>query len=294
MTYLFDTDPGIDDAVAITLALAGGDDVAGLCTVAGNVDEPLAAASAASLLAALGRQDVPLHRGAPLPLLRERVAATHVHGADGLGGALPRVEPPDGGPSAVERLLGFSGHLVAIGPLTNLATAVLCDRTWPARVPHLTIMGGALAARGNAGSAAEFNFFCDPEAADIVLAAGFRAISLVPLEVQDDLRMGPAELARLDGLHSRSADVVRRLLQPWRGRVTAGGAAIYDAVAWMAARHPEIFSWEEAYVRVDLGRGLGYGASLADRRPGAPAPNLRAYAGCDVPAYWERFFATLA
>ncbi len=291
--YLFDTDPGIDDAVAFLLALGAGAEVAGFCTVAGNVPEPVAAANTAALLAAAGR-DLPVHRGAPRPILRELETAQRVHGEDGLGGALPRVPAPEGGPRAVERLLAFTGTLVAIGPLTNVATAVLCDRGWPRRVPRLVVMGGALAAGGNMSAAAEFNFHCDPEAAEIVLAAGFPEVLLVPLDCRRDLSFGPQHRDRLRGMHSPLAALAERLLAGWHGRIAAGGVTIYDAVAWMAASHPDLFTWEDLHVRVDTARGLAYGASIADRRAAAPPPNVRVYAGVDAARYWEGFFASLA
>ena len=292
--YLFDTDPGIDDAIAHLLALGEGVDLAGFCTVAGNVPEPVAAASLASVLRAAGREDLPVHRGADRALLREDVRAHDVHGEDGLGGALLRVAPRAGAQRAVDRLLSFTGTLVAIGPLTNVATAVLCDRAWPKRVRRLVVMGGALAVGGNTSAAAEFNFHCDPEAAEIVLAAGFPELLLVPLDCRDDLRFGLAEQARLAAVPGPLAAMAARLLQPWQARIDNGGVAIYDAVAWMAASHPELFQWEDAHVRVDLGRGLAYGASVVDRRRGAPPPNVRAYAGVNSATYWKRFFEALA
>jgi purine nucleosidase len=260
--------------------------------VAGNVPEPAAAGNAASLLAAAGRR-FPVHRGASQPLLRSLRTAQDVHGADGLGGALLRAELPAGSPPAVDRLRAFTDTLVAIGPLTNVATAVLCDRDWPRRVRRLVVMGGALAVGGNTTAAAEFNFRVDPEAADIVLRAGFPEILLVPLDCRRDLAFGRAEHARLQATASPLADLAQRLLQPWQGRIEAGGVAIYDAVAWMAASHPEIFRWEDLHVRVDTSGGLADGASIADRRPAAPPANVRAYAGVAATTYWDWFFEAL-
>ncbi len=290
--YLFDTDPGIDDAIAFLLALGDGADIAGFCTVAGNVAEDVASANAAAVLAAAGR-DLPVHRGAPRPILRELATAQRVHGQDGLGGALPRVPAPPGEPRAVAQLLAFSDTLVAIGPLTNVATAVLCDRDWPRRVRRLVVMGGSLAAGGNMSAAAEFNFHCDPEAAEIVLSAGFPEILLVPLDCRRDVRFTPEHLERLRGMRSPLARLAARLVAPWHDRIERGGVAIYDAVAWMAARHPEIFTWEPTHVRVDIARGLAYGASVPDRRAEAPPPNVQAYQGVDAPRYWEGFFSAL-
>jgi inosine-uridine nucleoside N-ribohydrolase len=292
--YLIDTDPGIDDAVAITLAVAGGHAVGAICTVAGNVAEEQTATNAARVLAALGAE-VPICRGSPLPLLRAPLDAQGHHGADGLGGALPGARPPAPGLPAYRRLLDFDGTVVALGPLTNVALAVLCDRTWPRRVRRLVVMGGELRVGGNVTAAAEFNFHCDPEAAAIVLAAGFPRLDLVPLDCRQELALGPEEWERLTALPGRTAGVVRRLVAFWSDRIRSGWRpALYDAVAWMAAIHPELFRWEDVRLEVDTAGGAAYGACLADRRPAAPPPNARAYAGADPGAYWDAFFAVLA
>lgn len=279
---LIDTDPGIDDAIAL---LAAWPDLDAITTVHGNVPEDRAARNVARLAAAAGSSLPRFGRGADRPLLRDTLPAPeHVHGADGLAARLPEADAPAGPPA--HRRLTAAREIVAIGPLTNLATAVLCDRSWPLRVRRLVTMGGALSCGGNASPAAEFNWFADPEAARIVLRAGFSRLDIVPLDLGPVLPFGAAQRRRLAGLPGGRARAATTVLAAWDD-----GAPIYDLYAWIAHLEPDVFTWRELSVEVDATPGPSYGALVADRRrqPGS-APNCRVATGADPERFWEVVF----
>jgi purine nucleosidase len=176
---LIDTDPGVDDALALLMALAAPDaEVVALTIAAGNVGLPHTVGNALKLLEVAGRGDVPVYPGCAQPLLHPAADAAYVHGRDGFGdtGYLPAVSAARDEHAALA-MLRLSrqrpGELsfVMLGPLTNLALALRLDPTLPERVKRLVVMGGAVSGRGNTTVPAEFNIGFDPEAAHIVFSA---------------------------------------------------------------------------------------------------------------------------
>lgn len=176
---LIDTDPGVDDALALLMAFdAPGHDVVGLTIAAGNVGLGHTVANALKLCEVAGRGDVPVFAGCARPLLHPAPDAAHVHGEDGFGdvGYPPARRGPESEHAAQAILRLSHVHagrllLVALGPLTNLALALRLDPGLPARIARLVVMGGAVSGPGNITPAAEFNLYFDPEAAHIVLDA---------------------------------------------------------------------------------------------------------------------------
>ena len=198
---IIDTDPGIDDALALALALRSPElRVEAITTVGGNVNVELGTRNALLVLEALGIENPPpVARGAGRPLERDAVDASHVHGTDGLGdiskltgdGGSPRYAAPRATAcelQAVDLILDIVRKhpgeitLIAVGPLTNVALAVERDAAAMARLAELIIMGGSVAGIGNVTPVAEFNFFADPHAAQRVLRAGLNT-TLVGLDV---------------------------------------------------------------------------------------------------------------
>jgi purine nucleosidase len=175
---LIDTDPGVDDALALLMALRSpAHAVVALTIAAGNVGLHHTVRNALSLLDLLDR-DVPVHAGCDRPLLHPSVDAAFVHGQDGFGDAgLPAPTRRPAPEHAVAAMIAASHRhagkltMVMLGPLTNLALALRLDPTLPQRVPRLLVMGGAVTGHGNITASAEFNVAFDPEAAHIVFAS---------------------------------------------------------------------------------------------------------------------------
>lgn len=285
---LIDSDPGIDDALAILLALRSPDSrVEAITTVAGNVAADRATANARRILAVAAPDPPPLlAEGAPAPLKRALVTAGHVHGQDGLGN-LERFVEPDGRPRypepvhAIEMRSGpelildaadrWRGDLtiVALGPLTNLALALQQDPRRLGRTGRIVVMGGAIAVPGNITAAAEFNFYVDPEAAAAVLDAGL-PVELIPLDVTR--RVVLAQAALTDRLRRCSDRVARFILDftlhgfAFGDEREGGGIVLHDPLAMAVALDPSLVAFEAACVEVECEGKLTRGLALADRR----------------------------
>ncbi|CAN4278119.1 nucleoside hydrolase [Pseudoxanthomonas sp. LjRoot125] len=176
---LIDTDPGVDDALALLMAFNDArHDIVGLTIAAGNVGLQYTVRNALKLCEVAGREDIPVFAGAPAPLLHPSPDAGYVHGQDGFGdvGFAPAARQAEDEHAALAILRLSHEHagrlvLVALGPLTNIALALKLDPTLPQRVARFVVMGGAVTCHGNITPAAEFNFYFDPEAAHITLQA---------------------------------------------------------------------------------------------------------------------------
>ena len=211
---LVDCDPGLDDAIAL-LAAAHFADLVGITTVDGNVgiDHTTHNALAVTQIAGL---DVDVHRGAAHPLVDKPRGARHVHGATGFGNVeLPAITRSVQSEDAVGFILETSRHveglhLVAVGPLTNVAEALQQDATLPDRLSGLTIMGGA-AIGGNVTAVAEFNIWADPEAADIVFRLG-GDITMVGLDVTQQVLLGPTQVNQMRAARTPAATLAAELL----------------------------------------------------------------------------------
>lgn len=185
---LIDTDPGVDDALALLMAFNDPrHEVVGLTIAAGNVGLEHTVANALKLCE-VAREDVPVFAGCPAPLLHPARDAAYVHGRDGFGdiGHPPAKRRAHDEHAALALLRLSHAHagrllLVALGPLTNIALALKLDPTLPSRIARFVVMGGAVSAHGNITAAAEFNIAFDPEAAHIVFSS-FPCIDLCDWE----------------------------------------------------------------------------------------------------------------
>jgi len=297
---LIDTDLGIDDALALLLALrAPGWRVEAVTVVAGNVPLPIAAGNVARILGVVRPASPPrVALGAAAPRSGPLVTATHVHGEDGLGG-LTRLTDADGRPrypegpvprypgDAADLLLEcarrWPGEVVAvtIGPLTNVAEAVERDVAALRRIRALVVMGGSVAAGGNTTAAAEYNVYADPEAAACVLAAGL-PVTLVPLDVTRQVVWSADRVERWRGAAAPVARFAFEIAQ--RGLVfarTVGepGVVMHDPLAVGIALDPTLGETVALPVAVETTGALTRGATVVDRRPAAPGrrvePNCR-------------------
>ena len=282
---VIDTDPGVDDALAIVLALRSPElRVELMTTVAGNAGIRAVTDNARRLLALLDPEEPPrLVRGAARPVRGRLNTALDVHGDDGLAG-LSRLRdrggrllfPASGGPVpsgegaahaivAKAREHGEKLTIVALGPLTNLARALQADAGSMRRVGRLIVMGGAIETPGNVTAAAEFNFHVDPVAADRVLTSGIR-ITLVALDVTQRVRL-PWSLVRdtLRGNRSPLARALRHFTRPLASRDL--GMPLHDPLAMALAIDPGLVRTRPLPVRVETGGVHTRGMSITDRRP---------------------------
>jgi len=257
---IIDTDPGVDDAVAILMALASDSlEVIGLTTVGGNVPLARTTRNALALLEYAGRADIPVARGNSRPVSGRYGYAQAVHGVSGLTRRLPNPTSRPIEETAVEflasQLQEFPQRitLIALGPLTNLARLLLRHPPALHRVDKLVIMGGAVNAAGNVTQHAEFNFYSDPHAADLVLSSGV-PMTLVDLAACQKVAINREDAANLKS-HSSLGTLAVQLLNNWFRRDSARQRFVfYDPLALAVALDPEVVTT----------RNMGLSAETAD------------------------------
>ncbi|MHA6617074.1 nucleoside hydrolase [Pseudonocardia sp. DLS-67] len=247
---VIDTDPGVDDAVAIMLALASPEvELKAVTTVFGNVALDLTTANAGRLLALYDRADIPIAAGAARPLVHpQRERAAEWHGNDGLGGrATTLPEPVAPGPQPAVELLASVLRasdrpvtLVPIGPLTNIALLLAAHPELAPRIGRIVWMGGSLGA-GNTTGTAEFNAYSDPEAAHRVLTQDDVPVTMVPLDLTLRCPAGPEWIEALAAGGPRGAalaGVITHYRAAFRERYGIDAVAVHDAVAVLEAVLP--------------------------------------------------------
>jgi purine nucleosidase len=252
---IIDTDPGIDDALAILLALASPEiELRALTTVAGNVGLERTTENALKLCALGGRPDLPVHAGSAAPLRRDARVAT-VHGTSGMDGAeLPRPRAKPHAQPAIDWLAEALGEaqpgsqtLVAIGPLTNVAAALARAPGIGASLRELVIMGGATpTAGGNVSAHAEYNIFVDPEAAAVVFGSDL-PITLVPLDLSYQMKTTPARIDRFAAIGGPVAAAVAGMLRHF----SKGDGHLHDPLTVAYLLRPELFAGERARVAIE-------------------------------------------
>ena len=274
---IIDTDPGQDDAVAILLALASPEDfdVAGIVAVAGNVPLALTEKNARRIVELAGRTDVPVHAGCVRPMMRSLRTAEHVHGRTGLDGyALPEPSVPLAHKHGVDFIVdtvmaGLEGEitLCTLGPLTNVAMALVKQPAIARRLNRIVMMGGAYFEVGNITPAAEFNIYVDPQAADVVFRSGI-PLTVAPLDLTHQMLTTEKRRQAFAGLGNRTGEAVAGLLSfSERFDLTkygGVGAPLHDpcVMAWLI--RPELFQGREINVSIETSSDLTMGMTVAD------------------------------
>jgi purine nucleosidase len=293
---VLDTDIGtdVDDCLALAVLLGSAEiDLVGVTTVYGDV--ALRARMVRKLLHLVGRGDVPVHEGIREPLMRNRPVFWPGH--EGVGLLEPGDEDRFGhGPDQhavdylIDRVMGAPGtiHLLAVGPLTNVAAAMIREPELAANLAHLTIMGGLIATWTSGHGPVEHNIRCDPEAARVVFASG-APISLVPLDVTLKTVITREDVAAIRAVgtpfHDAIADQVA-LYPPFEER--GGQTFLHDPLAAAAIAWPDVLEWHDLEVDVELAGRLTTGMTVA-RQPGQEVPaTARVAMGVDAVAA-ERF-----
>ncbi|MBM3125741.1 MAG: nucleoside hydrolase, partial [Chloroflexi bacterium] len=269
---IFDTDPGIDDSLAILLALASPELVVdGISIVHGNTSTEQGTVNALSLLELAGASHIPVYKGCELPLVNPSLLAPETHGNFGLGYASLkepkiRAQVRHGCDYLIEQIMSRPGEitLAAIGPLTNLALAIRQEPRLVHNVKEIFIMGGALRHPGNTTPAAEFNAYVDPHAAHIVLNSGM-PITLTPLDVTYQcvfLREHVERLLRIDSPVTRFiADATRFYMEFHDEYQKIEGCVINDPLTLALTFMPELCDYRKLYVEVDLSGGPSMGST---------------------------------
>src|SRR5579864_400353 len=252
---IIDTDPGIDDAVAILLALGSPElTVEGIVAVAGNVPLAVTERNARAVCELAGRRDIGVYAGCSVPMTRAPITAEHFHGEAGLGTlALPEPSmaprPQHGVDFTVELLRAAqagSATWCALGPLTNVAMALVKAPDIVAGVRELVLMGGASRALGNVTPAAEFNIHADPHAAEIVFDSGM-PITMIPLDATHQVRSTKERIDRIAAIGTPVAAAVAELLRPTGDTADA----LHDpcVIAYLLA--PDLFTDSRVNVAIE-------------------------------------------
>jgi purine nucleosidase len=298
---ILDVDTGIDDALAIAYACGSPEaELVAVTTLAGNIGVEQTTRNTLDVLDVLGRQDVPVHRGASKPLVRPHLDAAYFHDANGLGGAvLPhsqRGTGEDRGPAALIRLTrARPGEitLVCLGPLTNLAIALNVDPDFGSRLRRLVIMGGAFHVPGNTTPHGEFNILCDPEAAIEVIEARLPEETIfVGLDVTHDAALTREDWTATrdrirtweDGPAARLAIVVAERVFVERG---LAGTYLHDPLAVAVALEPDLIETERVSFTIATGEPERGMTTVT-----GPGPHQIAV-GVDAARFGQQFHARL-
>jgi inosine-uridine nucleoside N-ribohydrolase len=319
---IIDTDPGVDDALAILLALRSPElQVEAITPVAGNVPLEFTLPNALKLVEIAGRTDVPVAGGARHPLVRRLITGEHVHGNNGLAGVEfpePKIKPVAESASEIIRRIVRANpgeiSIVAVGPLTNVATALRADPDLAPKIRSIVIMGGSLSG-GNVTPAAEFNVFVDPEAARIVFDAGV-PLTMVGLDVTRKVLFTEERLKVMQTAKNPSGIAAAKIMGATLERLNRGPhpmiEAMHDPLTVANLIDPGILTLKDYYVEVETegeftaGETVGYAygpargsapMALADQHNGSAVieteERFKANARVAVEVDAERFFRLL-
>jgi inosine-uridine nucleoside N-ribohydrolase len=269
---LMDCDPGHDDAFALIVATKFAD-VIGVTTVAGNAPLSLTTKNARIILDLCG-SNAPLHSGAGRPLVAEPIHAAYIHGESGMDGAnLPEPSRPADGTNAVYFIIDTVRAnpglwLVPTGPLTNIALALRAAPDLVDKISGISIMGGGRF--GNRTATAEFNIWCDPEAAAAVFDSGAKII-MSGLHLTHQIMANPKRIEMVREAHAVVGPMLAGLLEFFSKMYKSlhddfEGAPLHDVCAVLALTHPQLFTSKETHVAVELDGTHTRGMTVIDDR----------------------------
>jgi inosine-uridine nucleoside N-ribohydrolase len=302
---IIDTDPGVDDALAILLALRSPElKVEAITPVAGNVPLDFTLPNALKLVEIAGRTDVPVAGGARHPLVRQLITASHVHGNNGLAGVEfpePKIKPvAEKAPEMIRKIVNANPgeiSIVAVGPLTNVALALRDDPDLAGKLRSIVIMGGSLSG-GNVTPAAEFNLYVDPEAARVVFDAGV-PLTMVGLDVTRKVLFTDERLKALEVAKNPSGIAAAKIMAATLEHLNRGPhpmiEAMHDPLTVANLIDPEILTLKDYYVEVEtegeFTAGETIGWTYAPARGSAPMALAGKHDGSTVLATDETFKA---
>ncbi len=293
---IIDCDPGVDDAVAILLALAAPEavELAAITTVIGNVALDKTTANALRIRDLARRPDIPIHAGCVRPIMAPVERKLSVHGSDGLGdiGLPPPTSTVAEGHAVdllIDRIRAEPGDitLCPIGPMTNIALALIKAPDIAPLIREIVFMGGAAFRPGNSTPAAEFNFMIDPHAAQIMLTAGV-PLTMFGLDVTGQAIITPSWMDRVE---AKAGPVARAAIAMMRA-YGFGDPCLHDPCVIAHLIDPSLFGGVDARVEVECAAPLARGQSIAavkERHRGGRSPNCRVITRLDN----DRLFALL-
>lgn len=274
---IIDCDPGIDDFLALWFALKSPElDVIGITIVAGNVPVEQGVKNALKILKITNRLDIPVYAGAEKPLKKEYISAQDTHGDDGLGeSGIPDVTNgicrQNASDFINDTLMNDSDvTIIAIGPMTNIAVAMQKNiQAWE-NCHKLISMGGAFKSFGNCSPVAEYNYWCDPDAAAYVYKHSPVLITMVGLDVTRKIVLTPNIIELVQQENSEVADIIRKITRfyfdfHWKQEKVIG-CVINDPLTIAILLDPTICSGFKSYVQINTDNGIGNGQSIVDEK----------------------------
>ena len=311
-SIILDVDTGTDDAVAIMLAALHADiNLVACTTVNGNVSLEHATENTLRVLGLIGRGDIPVYPGLSRPLVRwdtptPRRSSSIVNQAHGTILPLPETKLKSANGTAVDFLIETYRNatdeivLVPVAPMTNIAAALALFPKLADLVPEVVIMGGGHAV-ANITASAEFNVWADPEAASIVFGAGFRKITLVPLDATHAARISDADCARLRDSGTpaalAAADLIGRRIDAHRDGASreSGVAPVHDALVVASIIDPSLLTIRDAHISVETTGSITVGRTVIDMRDRVgEAPNARVALDANERAFADLLISTLS
>ena len=299
---IIDTDPGVDDSMAILFAFCSPEvQIEGLTTIFGNGGGDITTLNALRLVELAGRPDVPVAQGAESPLQRKFEGfGWRVHGRNGLGEVdfpLPTVKPDPrrAAQFIVDTVMANPGEitLVPLGPLTNIALAVMLEPKIAENVKEVVLMGGAANAKGNASAVAEANIHNDPEAAKIVFEAPWK-VTMVGLDVTRMTVMTPEYMEELKSAGNRYTDFICKIVPHYMAFYleydNLVGFHVHDSSALAYVIDPTLFTTKKLYVQVETNSPSHSGMTAADwRHRGNGEPNIHVCVDVDNGRFLELY-----
>ena len=303
---IIDCDPGIDDSLAIMLALTSPEiEVLGITIVCGNSPVEMGFENAKKILKQMNRLDVPVYMGEPRPLKRDYVNALDTHGADGLGESfLPEVPGYQQEIGAVDflskALIKEKVSVIALGPMTNLARLIQKAPAAFDQIEKLVSMGGSFKSHGNCSPVAEYNYWCDPDAAALVydtLHQNGKMIHMIGLDVTRKIVLTPTLLEYICRLNKETGEFIRKITKfyfdfhwEWEHII---GCVINDPLAVAYFLDPDICQGFDSYVQIET-EGISLGQSVVDSMDFyRKTPNTKVLTEVDVYAFFQLFLSRI-
>lgn len=279
---IIDCDPGVDDAIALLVAFASPElEIRGITTVAGNVPLSLTQSNARKICELAKRFDMPVYAGCPRPIIRPLATAEEVHGKTGLDGTdLPEPTMPlqaqHGVDFLIETLMNVDDPitLATLGPLTNLAIALIKQPRIGSKIRHVVLMGGAIT-QGNITPSAEFNIYVDPHAAHVVFTSGLD-LTLITLDITHQVLTTPERLGKIRSLQTPVGEAAAGLLSVYSAhdmkKYGLPGGPLHDPCVIAYLLRPDLFTSQKRHVAIEINSALTLGRTVVDLWQDTPDP----------------------